>query len=117
MESSKPLLPRLLIGLALFTVAVVVIGNLYRTPLRTVNIVNETSETITITTTSEKKVRVFSATPGGRANVPRADQDADCSEQSFMIRTPSQRTSTLEGRFCQDENHPVREADLSEPPD
>lgn len=112
MESNRPLLRWALLGLAVFTVLLVVVGNLYKTPLKTVNIVNETTETITITTTSENKVRVFSAIPGGLANVPLADQSEGCSEQSFKIRTPSQRTGLLEGRFCQDENHPVVEDDL-----
>jgi len=113
MESTRPILRNALIGLAVFTVLVLIVGNLYRTPLKTVNIVNETTETITITTTSENKVRVFSAAPGMRAHVPLASQDEDCAEQFFTIRTPSHRTATLEGEFCQDENHPVREEDLT----
>ncbi|MDQ2624597.1 MAG: hypothetical protein M3Y20_05495 [Actinomycetota bacterium] len=112
MESQRPILRYVLIGLVVFTVVLVILGNMYRTPLKTVNIVNETSETITITTTAQNKVRVFSAPTGGRANVPLDNQDEDCSEQSFKIRTPSRRTATLEGQFCQDENHPVRESDL-----
>lgn len=107
MESQRPILRWFLVGLAVFTVLVIVVGNLYQTPLKTVNIVNDADETITITTTVDKKVRVFSAAPGGRANVQLRDQDADCSEQSFAISTPSKRRARLEGRFCQDENHSV----------
>lgn len=107
MESQRPILRWFLVGLVVFTVLVVVVGNLYRTPLKTVNIVNETDETITVTTTVDKKVRVFSAPPGGRANVQLKDQEASCSEQSFAISTPSKRRVHLEGQFCQDENHAV----------
>ncbi len=112
MESTSPLLRRALIGLAVFTVLLVIAGNLYRTPLKTVNIVNETDETITVTTLVDKRLRVFSAPVGGRAGIPLVDQDASCSEQSFSISTPTKRKATLEGEFCQDENHPVTEADL-----
>jgi len=113
MESQRPILRYLLIGLAVFTVLLVVVGNMYRTPLKTVNLVNETDETITITTTVDKKLRVFSARPGGRANVELADQSADCSEQSFTITTPTKRRAEVSGQFCQDENHPVTEEMLS----
>lgn len=113
MESQRPILRYLLIGLAVFTVVLVVLGNMYRTPLKTVNLVNQTEETITITTTVDKKLRVFSAPSGGRANVELNDQSADCSEQSFTVTTPSKRRAELTGEFCQDENHPVTEEMLS----
>ena len=112
MESSKPLVRNALIALGVFTVVLVVLGMLYRTPLKTVNIVNDSSETITISTFVDSRFRVFSAQPGLRANVPLADQDADCSEQSFSISTPSGRKGGLTGRFCQDENHRVTDEDL-----
>jgi len=110
MESTRPILRRALIGLAVFTVVLVVVGNLYRTPLKTVNIVNHTDETITVTTLVDKRIRVFSAPAGGRATIPLADQDSSCSEQSFAISTPTKRKATLEGEFCQDENHAVDES-------
>lgn len=113
MESSTPLLRKALIGLAVFTVVLVVAGMLYRTPLKTVNIVNNASETITITTYVDSKFRVFSARPGMRANVPLADQQSECSEQSFALSTPTGRKGELSGQFCQDENHPVRDEDLA----
>lgn len=109
MESQRPILRWLLLGLAAFTVLLIVVGNMYRTPLKTVNIVNRTSETITITTTVDKKIRVFSTAPGGRAHIELADQGAECSEQSMAITTPSKRRTRLEGQFCQDENHDVTE--------
>ncbi|NLF05091.1 MAG: hypothetical protein GX593_08865 [Actinomycetales bacterium] len=111
-ESTSPLLRRALIGLAVFTVLLLVVGNLYRTPLKTMNVVNETTETLTITTTIDKKVRVFSAPSGGRVSVPLTDQSQECSPHSMKLRTPSQRSGEISGEFCQDENHPVRESDL-----
>lgn len=109
MEAQRPILRWLLGGLVLFVVALYVVGSIFRTPLKTVNIVNETSETITISTTVDKKVRVFSAQPGQRAHVKLVDQDASCSEQEMSITTPTKRRAKLEGTFCQDENHVVTE--------
>lgn len=109
MESQRPILRWLLLGLVAFTVLLVVVGNLYKTPLKTVNIVNETSVTLTISTPVDGKIRVFSAPPEGRASVELRDQDASCSVQSMMISTPDKRRAELDGEFCQDENHVVTE--------